>query len=156
VDERKVPRNAILLQTAIASLFAFNNFGPWAQKGNFPGQVYLTFQAAVTVIWCLSMLLLFADIFLVRRAFPRKFEDAKVAPTPLLLASGVIGMAASLVGAIVTFKDPWNPEIFTVGSWRLWLAIVAGISTLAAIVIYSISEYTHRRGVPSPTPTPAG
>src|SRR6266566_942876 len=59
VDERKVPRNAVLAQTVIASIFAVVTFGPWAQNGNFPAQVYLIFQAAVTVIWCLSMVLLF-------------------------------------------------------------------------------------------------
>ena len=110
----------------------------------------------MTVIWCLSMILLFADVFLVRRAFPQKFEEVRVASIPLLYACGIIGILSSLVGAIVTFKDPWNGEIFTVGSWRLWLAIVAGISVLAAVVIYAISEYTHKREIPSPTPTPAG
>jgi amino acid transporter len=156
VDERtKVPVNAVILQTVLASIFAIVTFGPWAQSGNFPSQVYLTFQAAVTVIWCLSMVLLFADVFLVRRAYPEKFEQVKVASTPLLFTSGVVGIAASIVGAVVTFKDPWNPDIFSVGSWRLWLAIVAGVSTLAAILIYAVSEYTHRREVPTPTPRPA-
>src|ERR687884_965390 len=79
VNEKKVPVAAILLQTVVASIFAVVTFGPWAQNGNFPSQVYLVFQAAVTVIWCLSMVLLFADVFLVRRAFPQKFEEVKVA-----------------------------------------------------------------------------
>jgi hypothetical protein len=99
--------------------------------------------------------LLFADIFLVKRAFPQKFEESRVASTGVLFASGVIGVAASIVGAIVTFKDPWNAEIFTVGSWRLWLAIVGGISVLMAVVIYAISEYLHRGELATPTPTPA-
>jgi ABC-type transport system involved in cytochrome c biogenesis permease subunit len=149
-----VPVNAVLLQTVLASIFAIVTFGPWAQHGNFPSQVYLIFQAAVTVIWCLSMVLLFADVYLVRRAYPQKFEEMKVAPTGLLFASGLIGIGASVVGAIVTFKDPWNPEIFSVGTWRLWLAIVAGVSALAAVVIYIISEYTSRRGIPEPTAAP--
>jgi amino acid transporter len=155
VDERRVPRNAILAQTVIASIFTIVTFGPWAQNGNFPAQVYLTFQAAVTVIWCLSMILLFADIFLVHRAYPERFEQVKVASRPLLFASGLIGIAASIVGAVVTFKDPWNPDIFSVGSWRLWLALVAGVSALAAVAIYVISEYTTRRELPEVTPTPA-
>jgi glutamate:GABA antiporter len=154
--ETKVPVNAVLLQTVLASIFAIVTFGPWAQNGNFPAQVYLVFQAAVTVIWCLSMILLFADVYLVKRAYPEKFAEMRVASTPVLLLSGLIGIAASVVGAIVTFKDPWNGDIFTVGSWRLWLAIVAGVSALAAILIYAISEFTHRREVPTPTPTPAG
>jgi amino acid transporter len=156
VNERKVPVAAILLQTVMASIFAIVTFGPWAQNGSFPSQVYLIFQAAVTVIWCASMVLLFADVFLVRRAYPEKFEEVRVASMPVLMFSGVVGIAASVVGAIVTFKDPWNADIFTVGSWRLWLAIVAGVSLLAAVLIYAISEYTHRREVPTPTPTPAG
>jgi amino acid transporter len=154
VNDRKVPVNAVYAQTVIASIFSIVTFGPWAQNGNFPAQVYLVFQAAVTVIWCLSMVLLFADVFLVRRAFPQKFEEVRVAATPVLYLCGLVGMAASVVGAIVTFKDPWNPAIFSVTSWREWLAIVGGVSVLMAIVIYAISEYVHRREVPSPTVTP--
>jgi hypothetical protein len=64
-------------------------------------------------------------------------------------------MAASVVGALVTFKDPWNGDIFTVASWREWLAIVVGISVLMAVVIYAASEIVHKREAPTPTPTPA-
>jgi amino acid transporter len=155
-DRTRVPVNAIILQTVLASIFAIVTFGPWASNANFPSQVYLIFQAAVTVIWCLSMVLLFADIYLVKRAFPQKFEEVRVAPTGLLFLCGAVGLAASIVGAIVTFKDPWNPDLFSVGSWRLWLALVAGVSALAAVLIYAISEYTHRRELPTATPTPAG
>ena len=154
VNARKVPIYAVLLQTVLASIFAIVTFGPWAQSSNFPSQVYLVFQAAVTVIWCLSMVLLFADIFLVKRAFPRKFEEVKVANTNLLYLSGIVGVCASIVGAVVTFKDPWNPAIFSVGSWRTWLAIIAGVSVLAAIVIYAVSEYIRRGEVATPSPTP--
>jgi glutamate:GABA antiporter len=156
VNERtKVPVAAILLQTVLASIFAVVTFGPWAQNSNFPSQVYLIFQAAVTVIWCLSMVLLFADIFLVKRAFPEKFEQVRASHPLLLYGSGIVGIAASVVGAVVTFKDPWNPDIFSVGSWRLWLGIVAGVSALAAILIYAISEYMHRRELPTVRARPA-
>ena len=150
----KVPVNAMLAQTVIASIFAIVTFGPWAQNGNFPAQVYLVFQAAVTVIWCLSMVLLFADIFLVKRAFPQKFEEVRVASTGVLFASGVIGVAASVVGAIVTFKDPWNRVDLHGGNWRTWVGGMTLISALAAVVIYAISEFTHRREAPTPTTSP--
>jgi amino acid transporter len=155
-EDTRVPVNAIIVQTVLASIFAIVTFGPWAQNGNFPSQVYLIFQAAVTVIWCLSMVLLFADIFLVKRAFPQLFEEVRVARTPVLFACSLIGIGASVVGALVTFKSPWNPDIFSTSSWRVWLAIVGGVSVLAAVAIYAISEYTNRREVPTPTPTPAG
>jgi hypothetical protein len=97
------------------------------------------------VIWCLSMILLFSDIFLVRRAFPAKFEEVRAAHPYLLYASGVIGVLASLFGAFITFKSPWTP-LFTNGSWRVWLGILCGVSALAAVVIYAISEIAHRTG----------
>jgi amino acid transporter len=151
----KVPVNAVLVQTALASIFAIVTFGPWGSSSNFPSQVYLIFQAAVTVIWCLSMVLLFADIFLVKRAFPQKFEEVRVSRTELLFLSGIVGIGASAIGAVVTFKTPWNPALFSNASWRWWLAGVTALSVLAAVVIYAISEYTHRREVPTVTPSPA-
>jgi hypothetical protein len=63
-------------------------------------------------------------------------------------------------GSAALFVEPREhgppSDIFSVSSWRVWLAIVAGVSVLAAIVIYAVSDYTRRHQVPSPTPTPAG
>src|SRR5919201_533153 len=155
VNERnKVPVNAIIAQTVLASAITVAAFGPWFGSNN-TNKLFWMLQAAVTVIWCISMVLLFADIYLVKRAFPEKFEEVKVAPDAVLFGSGLIGIAASVLGAIVTFKDPWVTQ-WTVHSWRVWLAIIVGVSALVAIAIYMVSEYTHRREVPTPTPTPAG
>jgi glutamate:GABA antiporter len=153
VNDRKVPVNAILAQTIMSSLFVIAIFNPWVANNNNQ-KAYWLFQAAVTVIWCISMVLLFADIFLVKRAFPQKFEEVRVAHPYVLYGSGIIGALASAFGAYVTFRSPWT-SLFTVHHWRVWLAVLTGISALAAVVIYSISEYTRRR-VPTPTPTPAG
>jgi len=64
--------------------------------------------------------------------------------------------ALTLVGALVPFKTPWNPDLFSTASWRWWVGGMTLISALAAVVIYAISEFTHRREVPTATPTPAG
>jgi glutamate:GABA antiporter len=154
VTERtKVPLNAIIAQTVLSSLFVVAIFNPWVASNNNQ-RAYWLFQAAVTVIWCISMVLLFADIFLVKRAFPEKFEAVRVAHPWLLYGSGIVGMLSSAFGAYVTFRSPWT-SLFTVGHWRLWLAVLAGVSVLAAIVIYGISEFTQRRQAPTATPTPA-
>jgi amino acid transporter len=155
VDDRtRVPRYAIIVQTVLASVITIVAFGPWFGSGN-TNKIFWMLQAAVTVIWCISMVLLFADIYLVKRAFPEKFEEVRVAPDAVLFGSGLIGIGASVLGAVVTFKDPWVTQ-WTVHSWRVWLAIIVGLSALVAILIYAVSEYTHRREVPTPTPTPAG
>jgi glutamate:GABA antiporter len=150
----KVPVNAILAQTVLSSLFVIAIFNPWVASNNSQ-KAYWLFQAAVTVIWCVSMVLLFADIFLVKRAFPGKFEEVRVAHPYLLYACGIVGMLASAFGAYVTFRSPWTP-LLSVGHWRLWLGVLTGVSVLAAVLIYGISEYTRRRELPTPTPTPAG
>jgi hypothetical protein len=72
----------------------------------------------------------------------------------VLYASGILGMLASAFGAYVTFRNPWT-GLFTVGHWRMWLAVLCGVSVLAAIVIYAISEFMHRREQPAATMTPA-
>ncbi|MEA2277723.1 MAG: glutamate:GABA antiporter [Solirubrobacteraceae bacterium] len=152
VNERThVPVAAIVTQTVLASLFVFAIFNPWV-GGDNTQKAYWLFQAAVTVIWCLSMVLLFADIFLVKRAFPEKFEEVRVSHPRVLWASGVIGALASTFGAYVTFRNPWTP-LYSVGHWRLWLGILVGVSALAAIAIYAISEFTRRRPMPEPVTT---
>src|SRR5437588_3351443 len=149
VNKNKVPVYAIVAQTVLASIFVIAICNPWVANDNNQ-KAYWLFQAAVTVIWCISMVLLFFDIFLVKRAFPAKFEEVRTTHPYLLYASGVIGMLASAFGAYVTFRSPWT-TLFSVGHWRVWLALLCGISVLAAVVIYAISEYMHRRGAPTPT-----
>jgi amino acid transporter len=159
VNERKVPAAAVLTQTALSSIFVVAIFNPFV-GGDNTQKAYWLFQAAVTVIWCISMVLLFFDIFLVKRAFPALFEEVRSSHPGLLYASGVVGMCASAFGAYVTFRSPWTP-LFTVSDWRLWLAILVGVSALAAIAIYSISQFTRRREMPETvgaeaTPSPVG
>src|SRR5919205_2594626 len=137
-EKTKVPVYAIVTQTVLSSLFVIAIFNPWV-SGDNNQKAYWLFQAAVTGIWCISMVLLFADIFLVKRAFPQRFDEVRVAHPTLLFASGVIGMLASAFGAYVTFRSPWT-SLFTVHNWRVWLAVLAGVSALAAVLIYGISE----------------
>src|SRR5437773_3940909 len=92
-EKTKVPVYAVITQTVLASLFVIAIFNPWVSGGNNQ-RAYWLFQAAVTVIWCVSMVLLFADIFLVKRAFPAKFEEGRTTHPYVLYASGVIGMLA--------------------------------------------------------------
>jgi glutamate:GABA antiporter len=153
VNSRKVPAYAIVTQTVLSSLFVVAIFNPWV-SGNNNQRAYWLFQAAVTVIWCISMVLLFADIFLVKRAFPAKFEEVRTTHPYLLFASGVIGMLASGFGAYVTFRSPWT-SLFTVAHWRIWLGVLCGVSVAAAVFIYAVSEYMHRRHAPTPGLTPA-
>jgi len=146
----KVPVVAIITQTVLSSLFVVAIFNPWVASDNNQ-KAYWLFQAAVTVIWCVSMVLLFADIFLVKRAFPARFDEVRAAHPYVLYACGVIGMLASAFGAYTVFRSPWT-GLFTIQHWRIWLAVLCGVSVAAAIVIYGISEIMRRRETPQAAP----
>jgi amino acid transporter len=152
-EKTKVPTYAIVTQTVLSSLFVVAIFNPWV-SGDNNQKAYWLFQAAVTVIWCISMVLLFGDVFLVKRAFPERFVVVRVAHPTVLAACGVLGMLASAFGAYVTFRSPWT-SLFSVAHWRIWLAVLCGVSVLAAVAIYAISEFIHRREAPTATMTPA-
>jgi amino acid transporter len=161
VNHRRVPAAAVITQTALSSLFVIAIFNPFVGNDNTQ-KAYWLFQAGVTVIWCASMVLLFFDIFLVKRAFPALFEEVRSSHPTVLYVSGIVGMCASAFGAYVTFRSPWTP-LFSTGDWRLWLGILVAVSAAAAIAIYAISQFTHRRQMPeavlpdaTPTPTAAG
>src|SRR5207237_243371 len=147
-EKTKVPVYAILTQTVLSSLFVVAIFNPWVSGGNNQ-RAYWLFQAAVTVIWCISMVLLFVDIFLVKRAFPARFDEVRAAHPYLLYASGVIGMLASAFGAYVTFRSPWT-GLFSVMHWRIWLGALCGVSVLYAVAIYAIIDIINRSVQPTP------
>jgi hypothetical protein len=73
----------VLTQTVLSSIFVVAVFNPFV-GGDNTQKAYWLFQAAVTVIWCASMVLLFCDIFLVKRAFPALFDEVRVLHPALL------------------------------------------------------------------------
>src|SRR5205085_11244106 len=52
-EKTRVPVNAIILQTVLASGITVVAFGPWFGSNN-TNKIFWMFQAAVTVIWCIS------------------------------------------------------------------------------------------------------
>jgi glutamate:GABA antiporter len=146
LNKQRVPDIAVIVQSVIASLLVIPTF--ILLKGNDAGtKVYLAFQAAVTVIWCLSMILLFLDVFLVRKWFAAKFEEVRTNSVGLLNISGVVGAVASAIGAYVVFTAPFGPQ-FTNTEWRIWVGLLTGGSAIVAVLIYAISEVANRRTGP--------
>ncbi|HEX6677295.1 MAG TPA: APC family permease [Actinomycetes bacterium] len=145
----KVPDVAVLVQSVLASIIVLALFMRGSGGGETATKVYLALLATVNVVWCVSMVLLFLDVFFVRRWFADKFEEVRQVPGWLLSLSGVLGAAASAVAVVVTFKDPWDAELFKQGEWRLWLGVLTGVSLLVAVAIFLISERTRRRAVPA-------
>jgi amino acid transporter len=124
VNKHKVPSNAVWAQTVIASLFALVAFIVFPSLGIGGGQpidiqtkVYDVLQAAVTVIWCISMVVLFGD-------HPW---------TPLI--SNDSG-SLSIGGATIAY-----------GAWFYLVAGIAVLSLLVAGGIYFLGNATSARAV---------
>jgi glutamate:GABA antiporter len=141
VNRNKVPANAILAQTVIASIATAIIYFPVPSASNYANKVYFVLLAAVTVVWCTSMVLLFADTFFVRRAFPEKFKEVQRTPWGLLAICSVVGVIADAAAVVLLFWAPWSP-IFTKSDWDLSVGAVTVVSIGAGLLIYFISERT--------------
>ena len=140
VNRNKVPANAVLAQTVIASVVAAIIYFPIQSAGsNYSTKVYLVLLAGVTVVWCTSMVLLFSDVFFVRRAFPERFKEAQRTPWALLAVCGVVGVIADVAAVFLLFWAPWAP-IFTKSGWALAVGAITVASIAIGLAIYFVSE----------------
>ncbi len=142
VNKNKVPANAVLLQTILASIItAIIFFGIGQAGGGDPNKPYFALLAGLTIIWCISTALLFLDIFFAKRADPERFEKARRTNEGFLYACGAVGFLANLAAVFFIFTGTWYPPGFpTLGEWNTWLAVIAVVSIVAGITIWFISE----------------
>jgi amino acid transporter len=140
VNRNKVPANAVLAQTVIASIAtAVIYFPVQSATSNYAAKVYLVLLAAVTVVWCTSMVLLFADVFFAKRSFPEKFKEVQRTPWSLLAVCGVVGVIADAAAVVLLFWAPWSPT-FTKGGWDLAVGAITVVSIGVGLCIFFISE----------------
>jgi amino acid transporter len=147
VNKNKVPANAVLFQTVLASIPIILIWFVFGAGGNIdPNTPYFALLASANVIWGTSMVLLFADIFFVKRFFPDKYEQVRRVPDGVLKLCGVLGIIASAVAVWATFASPWYAGYTATRDWRLWVGLITIISAAVGVLIYVISESTTRRG----------
>jgi glutamate:GABA antiporter len=154
-----VPSNAVWVQTVVAAVFTLLAFivFPSASGGgsalNTQTKVYDVLQAAVTVIWCLSMVVLFVDVLIIIRKFLPRFEAARLAHPVVFYVCSLIGGLAALVGIVSTLSGSWTPLIandsgsVSIGgatiNWGTWFYLVGGIallSLLVAVALYAVGR----------------
>lgn len=144
VNKNKVPANAVVLQTVLASIITILCYFVFGELTN--SDVFVPFfalYAAVTVIWCTSMVLLFADVFFLKRSYPEKFEEARSVPLGFLYLCSVVGLVAMVLAAAWIFTGTWYAGGFeTLTEWNAWVAPIVIVSAVAGILIYVISERT--------------
>jgi glutamate:GABA antiporter len=147
VNRNKVPANAVILQTVLASILAIVVFFIIGEaSGLDPNKPYLALLAGVTIVWCISTGLLFLDIFFAKRANPQKFEEARRVPEWFLYLCGGVGAVANAAAVFFIFIGQWNTSLFpTLREWNTWMIVITAVSVIAGILIYVISEMAKRR-----------
>ncbi|MGO8957187.1 MAG: APC family permease [Streptosporangiaceae bacterium] len=159
VNAARVPDVAVWVQTAIAAVFALIAFVlvPAISSGNSTNsetRVYDILQAAVTVIWCISIAVLFADILIILRRYRAQFQARRLAHPVVFWACSVIGGVGSIVGIVATLSGSWNPQLISnnagsfhifgalisYGTWFWWVGGIALASLAVAVLVYLLGR----------------
>jgi amino acid transporter len=170
VNKARVPDAAVWVQTIIAALFTLLAFVliPSIAAGNAADaetKIYDVLQAAVTVIWCLSIVILFADILIILRRYQAQFRARRIAHPVVFWICSIVGGLASLVGVIATLSGSWTPLIsnsagsvtisgaaISYGTWFWW---IGGI-TLGSLAVAALLYLVGRISGPGEPSVPAG
>ncbi|HET7639132.1 MAG TPA: gamma-aminobutyrate permease-like transporter, partial [Ktedonobacteraceae bacterium] len=148
VNANKVPWVAVLVQSIISAFFTALAFiiAPYTlstglKPSDLSTVVYDILQAAVTVIWCVSMVILFVDVIIIRYKYHEAFTRARLAPDWVFYLCSVFGLVASGVGVYVIFTGPWT-TILSYSSWVLWIGSISLLSLLIAVVLFFVGQAT--------------
>ena len=147
VNANRVPWVAVLVQSIISGVLTAVAFilAPLVIKSLAPGDlstiIYDILQAAVTVIWCVSMVILFIDVIIIRYKYHEDFTRARLAPDWVFYLCSALGLVASAVGVYVTFTGPWT-SLLSQGSWDIWIGGIAVLSLIVAVVIFFVGQAT--------------
>src|SRR2546428_208619 len=136
VNRNKVPHIAVITQAVITTVITLVTFIGFSGNPNLSTQVYLVLQAAVTVIWCLSMVILFVDVLIIRNKFPTEFKREQLVPNGVFVAASIFGAVASAAGIWVTLNGSRKPALIANGPWLLVVGGVTVASLVVAVVVY--------------------
>jgi glutamate:GABA antiporter len=174
VNKAKVPDAAVWVQTVVAALFTLIAFvivpsASGDKAADVQTKVYNVLQAAVTVIWCLSIIVLFVDVLIILRRYRDRFTARRLAHPAVFWAASIVGSLASLVGVVATLSGSWTPLIsndagtvkllgaeISYGTWFWSVGGIAlaslGVGALLYLVGARPRRARHARGASSPAP----
>ena len=141
LNRNRIPANAIIFQTILACILVLLFFIVIPYVGFFRGKpadlaadVYFVGVGAATVVWAFATVFLFINMLWIIFKKPHLLRAHRVAPTPVLLISSVLGLAAGLAAIVDTIFNSYDPPLI---SNDIWLLAITGL-TLAFLVIGAI------------------
>ncbi|HZR39809.1 MAG TPA: APC family permease [Ktedonobacteraceae bacterium] len=153
VNVNRVPWVAVLTQSLISGFFTIIAFilAPYALSTglkpiDLSTVIYDILQAAITVIWCVSMVILFIDVIIIRYKYHEAFARARLAPDWVFYLCSALGLLASAVGVYVTFTGPWT-TLITYNQWILWIGGIGILSLIIGVVLFFVGQATIKKDV---------
>jgi amino acid permease len=155
VNANKVPQNAVLVQAVITTIITGIAYFVFNSNLDLSTKIYIVLQAAVTVIWCLSMVFRFVDVLMIRSRYPEEFRREQLVPVGVFWLASIAGAIASAVGVLVTLtggllftgklQGSWNEKLIDSSTWILVVGGVGIASLAVAVVVYLLGLNTARR-----------
>ena len=158
VNRNQVPQVAIIVQAVLAGIITLITFMvvPYIVQGDaasLSSRVYLVFQAAITVVWCVSMVFLFVDILYIIRKFPDVFAARRIAHPALFWVCSIVGAISSFFGMWTVFANPFSPQLFGKADWWHTVLAIAAISLAIVPVLCVVGARTARAAPAPPLPS---
>jgi amino acid transporter len=154
VNRARVPWVAVLVQSIISAFFTALAFiiVPYTVStslgaANLSTVVYNILQAAVTVIWCISMVILFVDVIIIRYKYHETFARIRLAPDWVFYLCSALGLISSAVGVSVIFISPWVPSLMSTLQWQIWIGGITVLSLIVAVAVFLIGQATIKSNV---------
>jgi len=153
INANRVPWVAVLVQSTISVVFTVLAFIliPYTLHTGFRASdlstvVYDILQAAVTVIWCVSMVILFIDVIIIRYKYHEVFQRIRLAPDWVFYVCAIVGMFATGFGVYVTFTNPWT-GLLSNQQWWLWIGGIGILSLAVGVLLFFLGQATIQRNV---------
>jgi signal transduction histidine kinase len=139
VNRHATPSRAVAVQAIIISIITLFVYfiGPLLYPEGGPNLVYKVYnvtQATTTVIWCVSMIILFLDLPLLMNHLRKSLagrKDLFIASPWLLYSCCALGGLASIMGIWTTLRISWDPTLIPDDQWTILIVIC----TLVVLVI---------------------
>ena len=135
LNAHRAPANALLFQSLLAIAFVGLIFfiAPlltiFNKPTNLATEFYNVVLATMTLIWALSTLFYFLDLFMLHRRERHMFLRHRIFPMWLLWVCGIVGTVTCLVVAFDTFANSWTPLI----SNTAWAELIGGLMLVSVL-----------------------
>lgn len=142
VNRHRVPSRATHIQTLIVLLLAVLLYfvlpALYLKDGaDFSARIYNVVNAATTVIWCISMIILFLDLPILLRRFRAllaKNPEHLIVPRWVLYLSSLVGILGSFVGIWATVSSSWDSSLISNAYWGIIVGSVVLLSLFLSLI----------------------